>query len=83
MRDAIAKHQKQSPEILVARTWISSKGEVERLEFSGLDLDDDTVAIYLRTRLASVVVGPPPSNMLQPLHLRLSLRAKDESGKDQ
>lgn len=80
MRDAVTKFEQQSTLMLVVRAWIAPTGKVERLEFDGLD--DADIAVELRALLASVAVSPPPSDMLQPLHLRLSLRLDDHSRKD-
>jgi hypothetical protein len=67
-----------TPASVIARTWILPDGKVERMEFDGLDPD---VAVDLRTLLARGDVGVPPSDMLQPVHLRLSLRPKGEPGR--
>ena len=64
------------PLTFVARTWILPDGEVERLEFDGLD--DKGIAVNLLMLLARDNVGAPPPDMLQPLRLRLSLRPKDQ-----
>jgi hypothetical protein len=52
-------------------------GKIERVESDGLD---PVAAISLRALLAGEGVGVPPSDMLQPLHLRLTLRPNDKSG---
>lgn len=57
------------------RTWILANGKVERLEFEGVDND---IVVALRALLINGEVGAPPPDMLQPLHLRLSLRASAE-----
>jgi hypothetical protein len=80
LREAIAGRDKQSAQALVVRAWITPNGKVERVEFDRLAAD---IAVNLRALLASVVVSPPPPDMLQPLHLRLSLRAGDDARKDQ
>jgi hypothetical protein len=67
------------PLTVVLRTWVLADGSLHRVEFDGLE---DPVAIDdLRALLLNGNVGEPPPEMLQPLHLRLSLRAKDPSGK--
>jgi hypothetical protein len=76
IQDAMGKDDKKSTESVVVRTWVSPGGKIERLEFDGLDNAD--VAVTLRALLAGVTVGVPPQDMLQPLHLRLSLRAKQQ-----
>ncbi len=80
MQDAMVQHEKQSQEVLVVRTWVLPNGKIERLEFDGLD--DADVAVNLRALLSGIAVGVPPMDMLQPLHLRLSLRASDQPRKD-
>jgi hypothetical protein len=65
-----------SPVTFVVRTWILADGQVHRVEFDGID-DADVVG-GLRALLIGGNVGAPPPEMLQPLHLRLSLRAKDQ-----
>jgi hypothetical protein len=64
---------------LVVRTWVLPDGKVERIEFDGLD--DDNLAVRLGALLALGNVGVPPPDMLQPLHLRLSLRPMDQPGR--
>jgi hypothetical protein len=54
------------------RVWVLPNGKVERLEFDGLG--DDDVAVNLRALLMRGNVGAPPADLLQPLHLRLSLQ---------
>jgi hypothetical protein len=63
-----------TPVALTMRAWILPDGKVSRVEFDGLDPD---VAVSLRALLSGSDVSAPPPDMLQPLHLRLSLRAKD------
>lgn len=65
---------------LTMRAWILPDGKVARMEFDGLGPD---VAVDLRALLSRSDVGAPPPDMLQPLHLRLSLRAKDQPRQDQ
>jgi hypothetical protein len=62
---------------LALRTWVSADGKVSRIEVDGMD--DTMTRIELRALLMAGSVGAPPPEMLQPLHLRLSLRAKDRS----
>jgi hypothetical protein len=69
-----------APPTLTLRTWILPDGKVERVESEGLD---PVAAISLRALLAGEAVGAPPSDMLQPLHLRLTLRPNDKSGQGQ
>jgi hypothetical protein len=64
---------------LVVRAWVLPDGKVERIEFDGLD--DHNLAVRLRALLALGNVGAPPPDMLQPLHVRLSLRPPDQPGR--
>lgn len=64
------------PLTFAARVWILPDGTIGRLDFDGLD--DTEIAIHLRALLAGDNVGPPPSDMLQPLRLRLSARPKEQ-----
>lgn len=69
-----AGQAESTPVALTMRAWILPDGKVARVEFDGLDPD---AAVSLRALLSRSDVGAPPPDMLQPLHLRLSLRAKD------
>ena len=62
---------------LVLRAWVLADGKVSRIEVDGID--DAGMRVELRALLMAGGVGAPPPAMLQPLHLRLSLRAKDRS----
>jgi hypothetical protein len=53
------------------RAWVLPDGKVARLEFDGLE---PAMTAALRTLLIKVDAGSPPADMLQPVHLRLSLR---------
>jgi hypothetical protein len=64
---------------LTVRAWVESDGEIQRIEFDGLD--DDNLAVRLRALLSLGDVGVPPSDMLQPVRLRLSLRPTDQPGR--
>jgi hypothetical protein len=68
-----------APPTLIVRTWIFPDGTVERVESDGLDA---VAAASLRTLLAGAAVGAPPPDMLQPLHLRLTLRPNDKPGQE-
>jgi hypothetical protein len=73
--DEVAKHTTDgsaAPLKPKVRVWILPDGKVERLEFDGLD--GEVIAVKLRALLMSSDVGAPPPDMLQPLHLRLSLK---------
>jgi hypothetical protein len=77
-QDYLTKRSQASdaaPLTVVLRTWVLADGEVQRVEFDGIDDADATAD--LRALLVGGNVGAPPPEMLQPLHLRLSLRAKD------
>jgi hypothetical protein len=66
----------EQSQTFVLRAWFLADGTVNRVEFDGID-DPDAI-LNLRALLISDKVGAPPPEMLQPLHLRLSLRAKDQ-----
>jgi hypothetical protein len=68
-----------APPTLVVRTWISLGGKVERVESDGLGR---VAAVSLSGLFAGEDVGAPPPDMLQPLHLRLTLRPNDKSGQE-
>jgi hypothetical protein len=60
-----------NPLNVVVKIWVSPVGAVERLEFDTLDME---VASNLRAVLiGSSLHASPPQNMLQPMHLMLSL----------
>ncbi|RZN08846.1 hypothetical protein CWO91_20445 [Bradyrhizobium genosp. SA-3] len=63
------------PLTFLLRAWISSDGQLHRVEFDGLG--DPKASGDLRTLLTGGNVSAPPPEMLQPLHLRFSLRAPD------
>ena len=62
---------------LALRAWVLTDGKVSRIEVDGMD--DAGMRVELRSLLMTGSVGVPPPAMLQPVHLRLSLRAKDRS----
>jgi hypothetical protein len=66
-----------TPASVIARTWILPDGKIERIEFDGLD---SAVAVNLRALLSRGDVGMPPSDMLPPVLLRLSLRPNSQPG---
>jgi hypothetical protein len=66
-----------NPPALKVRAWIRQNGAIERLEFDGLG---DDVPVDLHALLGRGDVGLPPPDMLQPLHLRLTLRPKEPAG---
>jgi hypothetical protein len=63
------------PVRLVLQAWISATGRLHRVELGGIN--DPEVLDNLRVLLTGNDVGAPPPEMLQPLHLRLPLRAND------
>lgn len=63
------------PVTFLLRAWISSDGQVHRVELEGLS--DPKASVELRALLTGRNFGAPPPEMLQPLHLRFSLRATD------
>ncbi len=64
------------PPRFVLRAWVKADGKVNRIEVDGID--DAAAAADLRALLIEGDVGVPPPAMLQPLHLRLSPRPKDQ-----
>ncbi|MGO4712932.1 hypothetical protein [Bradyrhizobium sp. 2TAF24] len=80
VRDVMTGHGVgASPSSVVVRAWILPSGTVERVDLDGVEAD---VAGPLRTLLVRDNVGVPPADMLQPLHLRLSLRPRDVQEQD-
>jgi hypothetical protein len=61
----------------VARLWILSDGEVTRAEFDGVEAA--TVAELRALLLHRRIGAPPPPDMLQPLHLRLTLEVESHA----
>jgi hypothetical protein len=74
---ARAKAGNASTNTLTAQAWILPSGQIERVEFERIDA---LLAARLRVLLSRVNVGAPPSDMLQPVHVRLLLRPKDQPG---
>jgi hypothetical protein len=77
-QEALAKRTKDADApgaALTVRAWILPGGQIERVESDQLD---GAVATRLRALLSRADVGPPPADMLQPLHMRLSLQPKDK-----
>lgn len=63
----------EAPEAVVVKAWINGDGTVQRIEFPSLG--DVRADADLRTLLTQGSVGEaPPRDMLQPLHLKLSLK---------
>jgi hypothetical protein len=62
---------------LVLRVWVLDDGKVNRIEVDGVD--DAGVRVELQALLMDSSIDVPPPAMLQPVHLRLSPRAKDRS----
>ena len=62
---------------LVLRAWVLADGKVSHIEVDGMD--DAGMRVKLRGLLMAGSVDAPPPAMLQPLHLRLALRAQDRS----
>lgn len=60
-------------EAVVVKAWVTPDGTVQRVEFPSLG--DDQADADLRSLLTQGAVGEaPPRDMLQPLHLKLSLK---------
>jgi hypothetical protein len=71
-RDRAAAEKR--PMTFTVRAWITGDGKIARLEFSGLD---ETATSAVRARLMRTDVrAAPPADMLQPIHLKLSLGDK-------
>jgi hypothetical protein len=67
-----AGHDDGFPESLIVRVWVAADGKIERVAFPSLNDPqgtEDLRTILLRGKLSE----PPPFDMLQPLHLKLSL----------
>lgn len=65
--------QDEPPETLIVRAWVRPDGQIERVAFTELkdkQANDDLKAILTRGNVGE----PPPPDMLQPLHLKLSLK---------
>jgi hypothetical protein len=71
----MTQNSKSSPASTTVRAWVAPNGKLERIEFDGID--DPAVAVSLREVLAGTNVKAPPPDMLQPLRLRIGLRAHD------
>lgn len=56
---------------VMAKVWVSPVGAVERLEFD--TLDTEAAASLRGILIGSSLRALPPQNMLQPLHLMLSI----------
>ncbi|WP_407178618.1 hypothetical protein [Bradyrhizobium sp. STM 3562] len=67
-------------DVVTVQAWITSDGRIERVEFGQID---PGLAMRLRALLNRANVGAPPSDMLQPVHLRLSLKPKERPGQGQ
>lgn len=73
--DFMNENNKNSPAAATLRAWVAPSGKLERIEFDGID--DPAVAVNLRALLIGTSVSMPPPDMLQPLRLRIGLRARD------
>lgn len=72
--EARSQQQGATPSF-IARLWILANGKIERADFEGIDVAE---AVALRALFAGRDVGePPPADMSQPLHLKLSLRGQN------
>jgi len=63
------------PVTFVLRAWVASDSQLRRVELDGLG--EPGASVSLQALLTGRNVGAPPPEMLQPLHLRFSLRATD------
>jgi hypothetical protein len=75
-----ATHVSTPADALTVLAWILPNGQIDRVEFEQLD---PVVAARLRVLLNTADVGAPPADMLQPVHVRLLLRQKDQPGQGQ
>jgi hypothetical protein len=80
-QDFMTKPENQALPTVIVRSWVSYIGNIQRVEFEGPLTPD--VAASLRALLLGAYVGAPPSDLLQPIRLRLSLRANAVRTKDQ
>ncbi len=80
LRDYVGRLGPGTNRPFVASIWILSDGNIDRLEFD--QLDDQDMAVHLRTLLMHGNVGAPPQDMLQPLRLRLSVRPSEPAAGD-
>jgi hypothetical protein len=66
-------NEETPPDALVVKVWIAPTGKVERVEFP--PLPDKQANADLQTILTRGNIGePPPSDMLQPVHLKVQLK---------
>ena len=70
------QNYKSSPASIILRSWVAQNGKLEHIEFDGID--DPSVVVNLQSLLAGTNAKAPPPNMLQPLRLRIGLRAPDQ-----
>jgi hypothetical protein len=79
LQEALAARAKANPaaNVLAVQAWILPSGQIERVEFERID---PLLTARLRVLLSQVNVGAPPPDMLQPVHVRLSLRPKEQPG---
>ncbi|WP_155931221.1 MULTISPECIES: hypothetical protein [Methylosinus] len=74
------RQQRGTTTRFVARLWFLANGEVARAEFTGVDA---AAVVELRALLLHRRIGaPPPADMLQPLHLQLSLQIENRASTD-
>jgi hypothetical protein len=62
-----------TPAAIVARLWIAPDGRIDRVEADGIDADTARMLGIILSR--EKLKAKPPADMLQPLHLKLSLAA--------
>lgn len=68
---SVAAAPENPPPAITVSIWIAQSGEVERVSFPSLS--DASADADLKTLLMRIAAGAPPSGMLQPVRLRLSL----------
>jgi hypothetical protein len=69
LRAAVAKYDTGTG--LLVSLWVAPSGQVQNAVFAGLP--DADASAELKTLLTRIVAGSPPSDLLQPIRLRLTL----------
>jgi hypothetical protein len=64
-----------SSNALLVQVWVGADGKVERVAFP--PLEDEQADADLHALLERRKIGPPPSDMPQPLHVKLALDVRN------